>query len=76
MPFCPPKPKVQDPSTVGSTLREDFHCLLTSAAFTDLVLVAGGGPTAGGTIVHAHRYWSFGVHLKIKNGLLTCFDFY
>lgn len=55
VPFCPPKPKVQDPSTVGSTLREDFHCLLTSAAFTDLVLVAGGGPTAGGTIVHAHR---------------------
>ncbi|XP_042881840.1 rho-related BTB domain-containing protein 1-like isoform X1 [Penaeus japonicus] len=56
VPFCPPKPKVQDPSTVGSTLREDFHCLLTSAAFTDLVLVAGGGPTAGGTIVHAHRF--------------------
>ncbi|KAK8729402.1 hypothetical protein OTU49_008816, partial [Cherax quadricarinatus] len=56
VPFCPPKPKVQEPSTVVSTLREDLHGLLTCAAFTDLVLVAGGNTTGGGTIVHAHRF--------------------
>ncbi|KAK3878684.1 hypothetical protein Pcinc_016692 [Petrolisthes cinctipes] len=54
VPFCPPKPKVQEPSPVGSSMREDLHCLLTCAALTDLVLVAGG--TSPGTIVHTHRF--------------------
>lgn len=56
VPFCPPKPKVQEPSPVGSTLQEDLHCLLSCAAFTDLVLVAGGSTTSGGTVVHTHRW--------------------
>ncbi|KAK8395203.1 hypothetical protein O3P69_006139 [Scylla paramamosain] len=56
VPFCPPKPKVQEPSPVRSTLQEDLHCLLSCAAFTDLVLVAGGSTTSGGTVVHTHRF--------------------
>ncbi|CAL4077252.1 unnamed protein product [Meganyctiphanes norvegica] len=50
VPFCPPKPKICQPSVLNSNLREDLHCLYSCGSFTDLVLMAGG------TQVHAHRF--------------------
>lgn len=73
VPFCPPKPKVQEPSSVVSTLREDFHGLLSCAAFTDLVLVAGSSTTSGGTIVHAHRWDDLLICFKCDAKIFVCF---
>ncbi|XP_064111058.1 rho-related BTB domain-containing protein 1 isoform X2 [Macrobrachium rosenbergii] len=76
VPFCPPKPKVQKPSTVVSTMRENLHCLYSSAAFTDLVLVARDSTTSEEIVVHAHRFMvaaaSTAFHKLLMTDLSDC----